>query len=85
VFVKPTALPCVESARFDEKAGFCLPTGAPTPIPLPPVTADPFEGRPRIERGDRTESDPSEDFPFRSEDTEPEERDTPEPRDTPER
>lgn len=40
VFIKNTPLPCVEHAEFDEKAGFCLPTGAPTPVPQPEV--DPF-------------------------------------------
>jgi hypothetical protein len=41
VFLKSTPLPCVEHAEFDEKAGFCLPTGAPTPVPEPEST-DPF-------------------------------------------
>jgi hypothetical protein len=41
MFVDATPLPCVEGARFDDKAGFCLPTGtpavvAPEPTGLPP-------------------------------------------------
>lgn len=42
VFIKSTPLPCVEGAKFDEKAGFCLPTGAPTPRPVAP-TEPPFD------------------------------------------
>jgi hypothetical protein len=35
VFRDHTPLPCVKSAKFDEKAGFCLPTGAPAaPAPV---------------------------------------------------
>ena len=38
-FIDHTPLPCVESAKMDERAGFCLPEGAP---PAPSVaTADP--------------------------------------------
>lgn len=40
VLLKNTPLPCVEHAEFDEKAGFCLPTGAPTPIPQPEASID---------------------------------------------
>jgi hypothetical protein len=47
VFVKVTPLPCVETARFDEKAGFCLPVGAPTPPPLV-ETPEPFDRNPRL-------------------------------------
>ena len=66
VFLKSTPLPCVEHAEFDEKAGFCLPTGAPTPVPQPEVTGlneDPFQsggierrpGRSRVdERAERS-------------------------------
>jgi hypothetical protein len=47
VFLKNTPLPCVEHAEFDEKAGFCLPTGAPTPVPeaeVAPFDQDQFSG-----------------------------------------
>jgi hypothetical protein len=37
-FVDHTPLPCVESAKMDEKAGFCLPEGAP---PAPSAAVDP--------------------------------------------
>ena len=69
VLIKSTPLPCVEHAEFDEKAGFCLPTGAPTPVPQPPeVTTTEEEdfqggidrrpGRSRIdERSNRSEDD----------------------------
>lgn len=49
MFIKATPLPCVESAKFDEKAGFCLPTGAPTPVPQP----DPTDEPPTLERQPR--------------------------------
>ncbi len=29
IFLDHTPLPCVESAKYDEKAGFCLPEGVP--------------------------------------------------------
>ena len=28
-FIDHTPLPCVKSAKYDDRAGFCLPTGAP--------------------------------------------------------
>lgn len=68
-FVKTTPLPCVESAKFDEKAGFCLPTGAPTPIP----TVAPVEEIPE----DREPRRPRTGFPFDNEEQPDEE--TPEP------
>ncbi|MGH2760711.1 MAG: hypothetical protein ACRDKJ_14265 [Actinomycetota bacterium] len=72
VFVKATPLPCVETAKFDEKAGFCLPTGAPPPVPTPEPT---FEF-PRTNRTDRTSRFP-EDFPFQdSEDRRDRDEDT---------
>ena len=71
-FVKATPLPCVESAKFDEKAGFCLPTGAPTPIPTEEPVEE-FPERDRIPRSDR--------FPFDDDTPEPDEE-TPEPEDT---
>ena len=42
MLVDHTPMPCVESAKFDEKAGFCLPEGVP-PAPAAPAasTADP--------------------------------------------
>jgi hypothetical protein len=60
VFARSTPLPCVESAKLDEKAGFCLPTGAPTPVPVPEET--PFEFR-RDPRFDRDTND-NDQFPF---------------------
>ena len=41
VFAKATPLPCVQGAEFDEKAGFCLPTGVPTAVPIPEEELDP--------------------------------------------
>jgi hypothetical protein len=29
IFIDHTPLPCVESAKYDDKAGFCLPEGVP--------------------------------------------------------
>ena len=44
MFVDHTPLPCVKSAKIDEKAGFCLPEGAP---PAPTAAAvDPNAGFP---------------------------------------
>lgn len=37
-FIDHTPLPCVESARMDERAGFCLPEGAPPAPTSAPVT-----------------------------------------------
>ncbi len=37
-FIDHTPLPCVESAKMDERAGFCLPEGAP---PAPSAAVDP--------------------------------------------
>jgi hypothetical protein len=61
VFVKVTPLPCVEHAKFDEKAGFCLPTGAPTPVPQPVFTEEPgrFPGTERESRRSRIDEDNS--------------------------
>jgi hypothetical protein len=47
VFIDATPLPCVEGAKFDEKAGFCLPTGEPT-IP-PELLATPEASEERLE------------------------------------
>ena len=44
-FIDHTPLPCVESARMDDRAGFCLPEGAPPP-PVVAATADPNAGFP---------------------------------------
>lgn len=70
VFIKATPLPCVEGAKFDEKAGFCLPTGAPTAPPAPVIIDDDEEEEadpevPRRPRDDREESENA--FPFREE------------------
>jgi hypothetical protein len=35
MFIDHTPLPCVKSAKYDDEAGYCLPTGAP---PAPAVT-----------------------------------------------
>jgi hypothetical protein len=66
VFVQTTPLPCVEGAKFDTKAGFCLPTGAPTPVPVvETATPDDFgffgdtEPPEEPRRRDRTDN-----FPF---------------------
>jgi hypothetical protein len=75
VFVKPTPLPCVESAKFDEKSGFCLPTGAPTPVPLPPEPTFDFRRDPRFDRSDQDSRD-NDSFPFNESD-----EDTPRPDD----
>ena len=66
VFIKATPLPCVEGAKFDDKAGFCLPTGAPTPPPAPAVVE---EEEPESEQDTRRPRDDRDDsertFPFR--------------------
>lgn len=56
--VESTPLPCVQGAAYDEKAGFCLPTGAPPAPSLEPSTGlDDFPPgirqprRPRRDRG----------------------------------
>jgi hypothetical protein len=73
MFVKATPLPCVESAKFDEKAGFCLPVGAPTPVP----TAEPLEEE--LPDRDRVPRSRADDFPF---DTDAPDEETPEPEET---
>ncbi len=40
LFINATPLPCVQGAEFDEKAGFCLPTGVPTAVPDPGLFED---------------------------------------------
>jgi len=40
VFIDHTPLPCVESATYDAKAGFCLPEG----VPAAPAAANPAAG-----------------------------------------
>jgi hypothetical protein len=40
VFVEHTPWPCVPSAKFDDRAGQCLPEGAP-PAPAAVATSDP--------------------------------------------
>jgi hypothetical protein len=70
MFVKATPLPCVESAKFDEKAGFCLPTGAPTPVPTVEPLEEESPGRERIPRSR------ADNFPF---DTDEPDEETPEP------
>ena len=53
--VEWTPPPCVESARFDERAGFCLPVGAP-PAPAPVVDSGEEVGDPeKTERPDAVE------------------------------
>lgn len=42
MFLDATPLPCVEGAKYDEKAGFCLPTGQPTIPPELLQTPDEF-------------------------------------------
>lgn len=54
VFVDATPLPCVQGAEFDERAGFCMPTGAPTPVPTP-------EPEPDLPAFDRTERERARD------------------------
>jgi hypothetical protein len=49
VFVDHTPLPCVKGAKFDDEAGFCLPTGAPAA----PAPADTDQDRGRIPAGPR--------------------------------
>lgn len=49
-FVKATPLPCVQGAEFDEKAGFCMPTGAPTAVPLPVVEVEEDDEPPEREQ-----------------------------------
>ncbi len=39
VFIKHTPLPCVKTAKFDDKAGFCLPEGV-APAPAPSIDPD---------------------------------------------
>lgn len=56
VFVKATPLPCVQGAEFDEKAGFCMPTGAPTAVPLPAL-------EPEVEENERPPRQPREEYP----------------------
>jgi hypothetical protein len=41
VFLDHTPLPCVKSAKYDDKAKFCLPEGAPAP----PAVSDTGAGR----------------------------------------
>jgi hypothetical protein len=51
LFVDHTPLPCVKSAKFDKKAGFCLPEGAP---PAPAAATEPagrVPGAPRFPGG----------------------------------
>jgi hypothetical protein len=68
VLLKSTPLPCVEHAEFDEKAGFCLPTGAPTPVPQPEETtafdSDQYPGIDRRPGSNRIDRDRDNDFPF---------------------
>jgi hypothetical protein len=58
VFIDHTPLPCVPSAKFDDKAGFCLPEGAP-PAPAPVVSSEDDrarrvdDGGVRVPRGNR--------------------------------
>lgn len=63
VFINATPLPCVEGAKFDEKAGFCLPTGAPTAPPIPEILEEEID--PDAPRRPRDESESA--FPFRRE------------------
>ncbi len=51
IFIDHTPLPCVESANYDSKAGFCLPEGVPQ---APTVAANPSGGT----SGVRTPSPP---------------------------
>ncbi|MEX0874367.1 MAG: hypothetical protein WD646_13005 [Actinomycetota bacterium] len=44
IFVDHTPLPCVESAKMDERAGFCLPEGAPPAPTVDPSTIGGFPG-----------------------------------------
>jgi hypothetical protein len=84
VFIKATPLPCVESAKFDEKAGFCLPTGAPTPVPQPDPTdelPEELERQPRQPRS-RFSDDPR--FEDSRRDEEPTEEPIEEPTEEPE-
>lgn len=49
--VEHTPAPCVESAKFDERAGFCLPEGAPPPPPAAAVSEPTDDARrPRVNR-----------------------------------
>jgi hypothetical protein len=48
IFVDATPLPCVEGARFDREAGFCLPTGTPAvvaPQPTQGIAPQPGQGQ----------------------------------------
>lgn len=40
MFIDHTPAPCVKSAKFDDEAGYCLPTGAP-PAPVVAATTEP--------------------------------------------
>lgn len=85
VFVKATPVPCVETAKFDEKAGFCLPVGAPTPVPLP-ETPDPLDEEPNLTE-EPDETDPRNDRRFDEDFATPRDdsdRETPEPTEEPE-
>jgi hypothetical protein len=62
MFIKATPLPCVKSSKFDDKAGFCLPTGAPTPVP---VATNAIDERERLrDRRDRELDRRFQRFPF---------------------
>lgn len=57
VFVDHTPLPCVKSAKMDDQAGFCLPTGAPA---APTLTQnDGTDRQSRKPRKPRTRDNPT--------------------------
>ncbi len=58
VFIDHTPLPCVKSAKFDERAGFCLPTGVPAP---PAAATDEDEDRGRVPGQSRSQGGVSDD------------------------
>lgn len=68
MFAKATPLPCVQGAEFDEKAGFCMPTGAPTAVPVEQPVLEEETQFPGVERNDRRRRDDEdhsrENFPF---------------------